>query len=81
MLACLLSLLQQLHERLDPLALGVRLPGCYSPRCAARGGLSEAALRTKMCTGCRVARYCDAACAKQHWRWHNVGCTQAIASQ
>jgi hypothetical protein len=78
---CTLSFLQQLHERLDLLALAVRLPGCFNPRCAALGGLSEAALHTKMCAGCRVARYCDAACAKQHWRWHKLGCKQVAAPQ
>ena len=51
-----LQLLVSLGQQLDPLALGVRLSGCYNPACACLVGDSEAAMALKTCAGCRIAR-------------------------
>ena len=45
----------------------VRLPH----RCAACGLLVDGRLR---CGRCRVARYCDRDCQRQHWRAHRENC-------
>jgi hypothetical protein len=69
-----LQLLADLGQQLDPLALGLRLPGCYSPACTALAGASEADLPLKICAGCKVARcVCvggrggDASCHMAAW--------------
>ena len=51
-----LQLLVSLSQQLDPLALGLRLPGCYNPACTSLAGASEAAMPLKLCAGCRIAR-------------------------
>jgi len=51
-----LQLLVALGQQLDPLALGLRLPGCYNSACTSLAGASEAAMVLKTCAGCRVAR-------------------------
>jgi hypothetical protein len=52
-----LGLLAALAQQLDPLALGLlRLPGCYNPACTSRAGASEADMKLKRCTGCKIAR-------------------------
>jgi hypothetical protein len=51
-----LRLLVSLGQQLDPLALGLRLPGCCNPACTSLAGVSEAALVLKRCTGCKIAR-------------------------
>ncbi|KAG2435819.1 hypothetical protein HXX76_007014 [Chlamydomonas incerta] len=48
---------------------------CGNPRCSNFGGPSEAALELKRCTGCRVVRYCGAACQREHWKGgHKEAC-------
>jgi hypothetical protein len=49
-----LELLAALGAQLDPLGLGMRLPGCYNPACTSVTGASEAG--TKLCKGCKTAR-------------------------
>jgi hypothetical protein len=51
-----LQLLVALGQQLDPLALGLRLPGCYNPACTCLAGASEAGMALKTCMGCRIAR-------------------------
>jgi hypothetical protein len=51
-----LRLLVDLGRQLDPLALGLSLPGCHNPACTSLAGTSEAAMPLKRCTGCKVAR-------------------------
>jgi len=51
-----LDLLRSLGWALDPLALGLALPGCYNPACTSLAGASEAGMQLKMCTGCKIAR-------------------------
>lgn len=46
---------------------GRLLPGCCNMRCTNLGGVSEAALSTKLCSGCRKARYCSVECQKAAW--------------
>jgi hypothetical protein len=51
-----LRLLVDLGRQLDPLALGLSLPGCHNPACTSLAGVSEAAMPLKRCMGCKVAR-------------------------
>jgi hypothetical protein len=51
-----MGLLVALGEQLDPLALGLALPGCWNPGCTSLAGASEADMKLKRCKGCRVAR-------------------------
>jgi hypothetical protein len=55
-----LQLLVALRQQLDPLALGLRLRGCYNPACACLAGDSEADMRLKLCAGCKIARWAPA---------------------
>lgn len=41
------------------------LPGCCNPTCDNLAGVSEAALKTHLCGGCRRARYCSRWCQRQ----------------
>jgi hypothetical protein len=114
------QLLVDLGRQLDPLALGLSLPGCQNPACTSLVGVSEAAMVLKRCTACKVARwareggiaptcgldplpgclgchvcastmhgpqppsacrYCDAACAKAHWRHHKASCRRETAAR
>jgi hypothetical protein len=52
----LLAFLTSLDRQLDPLALGLALPGCYNPACTSLAGASEADMKLKRCTGCMIAR-------------------------
>ena len=36
-------------------------------------------LGRKRCSGCRVARYCDASCQRRHWKTHRPHCCASIA--
>ena len=51
-----LDLLTALRDQLDPLALGLALPGCWNPACTSLAGASEADMKLKRCTSCKVAR-------------------------
>jgi hypothetical protein len=55
------TLLASLARQLDPLALGMRPPGCYNTACLVRrgGGAADAALKT--CKGCKIARWAGVA--------------------
>lgn len=46
---------------------GQLLPGCYHQGCSNLEGISEAALPTLLCSGCKQARYCSVACQKAAW--------------
>jgi len=50
-----LQLLFALSRQLDPLALGLDLPGCYNPACTSLAGASEADMPVQRCTGCKMA--------------------------
>jgi hypothetical protein len=52
-----LQLLVALCQQLDPLALGLRLRGCYNPTCACLAGDREADMQLKRCSGCNIARW------------------------
>jgi hypothetical protein len=49
-----LELLVALGAQLDPLALDLRLSGCYNPACTSLAGAIESG--TKLCKGCKTAR-------------------------
>ena len=51
-----LQLLVSLARQLDPLALGLRLPGCYNPACTSLAGDCEAAMALRRCSSCSIAR-------------------------
>ncbi|KXZ53539.1 hypothetical protein GPECTOR_7g989 [Gonium pectorale] len=40
---------------------------CCSPACGDLTGECEAGLKLRRCAGCEAARYCGAACQRQHW--------------
>lgn len=46
---------------------GRLLPGCCFLGCTNLDGVSEAALKTKLCGGCRRVRYCSVECQKAAW--------------
>lgn len=46
---------------------GRMLPGCCHLGCTNLSGLSEAALHTQLCKGCRRARYCSVGCQRAAW--------------
>ncbi|MEW5312379.1 MAG: hypothetical protein WDW38_004018 [Sanguina aurantia] len=46
---------------------GRLLAGCSHLRCTNLAGVSEAALPTQLCGGCRRARYCSVACQRDAW--------------
>lgn len=50
--------------------------GCCNPSCINLGGVSEAALATRLCSGCRRVRYCCVQCQKDAWicGGHNAVC-------
>ena len=47
---------------------------CANVRCTNLSGPSEAALRVKLCTGCRTVRYCSEACSQADWQAHRLAC-------
>ena len=51
-----LELLIILPYKLDQLAPGLALPGCYNPACTSLAGASEAGMPLKWCAGCQTAR-------------------------
>ena len=56
------------------LARALALRRCANVRCTNLSGPSEAALRVKLCTGCRTVRYCSEACSHGDWRAHKLAC-------
>lgn len=55
---------------------GRLLAGCCNLACSNLGGVSEAALRTQLCAGCRGARYCSVECQRAAWKegGHSMVC-------
>lgn len=57
------------------LVYGRLLPGCCHLGCINLEGVSEAALKTQLCSGCRKARYCSVKCQKAAWLGgHSTAC-------
>ena len=55
---------------------------CAHVCCARIVGASEAdAPRGKRCGGCRLVRYCGAACQKADWPAHKAACRELQARQ
>ena len=54
--------------------LGLSERACYNPRCCNLASASEAQLKGKLCTGCRVARFCCMDCSKAVWKEHKADC-------
>ncbi len=58
------------------------LPLCAHLACTNLAGVSEAQLRMRMCSACRVSRYCSAACQLTDWRaGHKRVCAALAAAQ
>lgn len=55
---------------------GKLTPGCGCMGCTNLGGVSEAAVCTRLCSGCRKTRYCSVQCQKVAWLWggHSLVC-------
>jgi len=51
------ELLTAFSQQLDPLAMGLALPGCWNTACTSVAGASEAGMKLKVCTGCKTARW------------------------
>lgn len=46
---------------------GRLVPGCCNLSCSNLGGVSEAALKTQLCSGCKRTRYCCVGCQRAAW--------------
>jgi hypothetical protein len=73
----------------DPSGLNVRraqavaLRSCTNLACTnlVPGGEEAARLASRRCSGCKLVRYCSAACSKADWRAHKQACRQlAVAA-
>lgn len=49
---------------------------CSNRLCTTLTCFSEARVKSRKCSGCRIARYCSVACQKQHW---GVGTSRAVS--
>lgn len=47
---------------------------CAHVRCTTLRGAGERALKGRLCSGCRKARFCGDACARAGWRQHKEAC-------
>ncbi len=78
-------LLPQPAANADDLALrrarALALRACANPRCTKLAGDSEAALKGRRCSGCRLVRYCCEACSKQDWQAHKRACRLLSAAR
>ena len=53
---------------------------CAHPASTTVVGASEAAApRGKLCSGCRLVRYCGAACQKADWPAHRAACREVAS--
>lgn len=72
------------HARWELFAMrhldGPPLPGCCNCECTNLDGFSEAALPTRLCSGCRRARYCSDECQRAAWVLgeHRFVCNQPL---
>jgi len=57
--------------------LRLRLKAIESGVCAACGKHTSS---LKNCARCRLVKYCDASCQKEHWRIHKSSCAATSAS-
>ncbi|KXZ43991.1 hypothetical protein GPECTOR_76g814 [Gonium pectorale] len=57
-----------------------RLRMCGNPRCVNFSGACEAELGLRQCAGCRVVRYCGAACQRADWQQHRAACADVKAA-
>lgn len=57
---------------------------CNNPYCSNLAGLSELDLvkgSGRVCSGCRMARYCSQGCHVEHWRHHRPFCKAMAAAR
>ncbi|MEW5306921.1 MAG: hypothetical protein WDW36_009352 [Sanguina aurantia] len=74
------GLLDRTYEGVGGAVGGALLPGCGSLGCTSLSGPSEAALPTRLCGGCRRARYCCVECQRSAWRegGHSQFCASPV---
>ena len=69
-----IDLLEELLLLCEGVVAAVPVPlGCNNPSCVNLDGVSEASA-AKVCSGCKKAHYCGAACVKAHWKEHKPYC-------
>jgi hypothetical protein len=49
-------------------------------RCACCGAASGPGVTLRLCSGCRLVRFCGAACQRQMWPEHKAACKAAAAA-
>lgn len=54
--------------------LALRQAPCCNPRCCNLSGASETRFKGKLCSGCRMARFCCMGCSMAAWAEHKVAC-------
>ena len=64
----------QAARTLDGAMLGLSIVGCCSRACTKCELFSELELPLKLCSGCRVARYCSPECQAAAWAGHKRVC-------
>ena len=69
------------HELLLPTARVLALRACANPMCTNTAGSSEARLRGRRCSRCRVTRFCSTECAAAAWGLHRWVCGVLAAAQ
>jgi hypothetical protein len=47
---------------------------CANLGCTNLSAASKAQVHSKLCSGCRVVRFCSEACSQAAWRQHKVAC-------
>lgn len=56
------------EAKVSPCLHGAVAVGCWNPTCRCLDQDTEAAMVTRGCGGCRIARYCSARCQRADWR-------------
>lgn len=50
---------------------------CSNLRCTAVREVPDDVIKSKVCTACKIARYCSVECQKSDWKNHKAACKKA----